>query len=52
MAATIPQEVLMLGAMVESFLELFLRYHICPTLNSDDFRQLFDYRGPLDHMSG
>jgi hypothetical protein len=37
----------MLGAMIEAFLEKFLLYRTRPTLNADDRRQLFDFRGPL-----
>jgi hypothetical protein len=37
----------MLGAVVETSLEIFLRNKTRPTLNSDDNRQLFDFRGPL-----
>jgi hypothetical protein len=43
--------VLMLGSMVESCLEFFLKYRTRPSLNSDDNRQLFDYRGPLGDFS-
>jgi hypothetical protein len=39
--------VVMLGAMIEAFLEVFLRYRTRPTLNGNDRRQLFDFRGPL-----
>jgi len=39
--------VLMLGAIVEAFLQIFLIYHARPTLTNEDRRQLFDYNGPL-----
>jgi hypothetical protein len=37
----------MLASIVEISLEIFLRNNTRPTLNADDTRLLFDYRGPL-----
>jgi hypothetical protein len=37
----------MLGAIVETSLEIFLRNKTRPSLNADDCRLLFDFRGPL-----
>jgi hypothetical protein len=41
----------MLSAVVETCLEIFLRNKTRPSLNSDDTRLLFDYRGPLGDFS-
>jgi DNA-binding MltR family transcriptional regulator len=43
--------IVMLSAMVETCLEIFLRNKARPTLNSDDTRLLFDLRGPLGDFS-
>jgi hypothetical protein len=37
----------MLAAVVETSLEIFIRSKIRPTFNSDDMRLLFDFRGAL-----
>jgi DNA-binding MltR family transcriptional regulator len=41
----------MLSAVAETCLEIFLRSKTRPALNSDDNRLLFDYRGPLGDFS-